>query len=97
MLADSYNAPAPSTLYRKTRGARKFREVLSTRPACAKPSATDSGSWPPTSTADGWTDVFVANDGMLKPAVEERCRTARSPRPSAMRAGYCAVTQDGRK
>jgi len=89
---NSYNAPAPSTLYRNE-GGGKFREV-SYEAGLREAFGNGLGLVASDFDGDGWTDVFVANDGMLNQLWKNDADGTFTD--VGVRAG-CAVDQDGRK
>jgi hypothetical protein len=89
---NSYAAPAPATLYRNG-GAGAFRDV-SFEAGLRAVWGNGLGVVCADFDGDGWTDVFVANDGMLNQLWRNRGDGTFAD--VAVSSG-CAVDQDGRK
>lgn len=89
---NSYGAPAPDTFYRNE-GGGKFTDVSL---ASGLRAAVGNGLGVVCADfdGDGWTDIFVANDGMLN--LLWRNRRDGSFEEAGVSAGV-AVDQDGRK
>jgi hypothetical protein len=89
---NSYNAPAPDTLYRNE-GEGTFTDV-SFEAGLRDGFGNGLGLVCLDHDQDGWTDVFVANDGMLNQLW--RNQGDGTFQDVGVQAG-CAVDQDGRK
>jgi hypothetical protein len=89
---NSYAAPAPDTLYRNE-GAGRFTDV-SFAAGLRAANGNGLGVVCADFDGDGWTDLFVANDGMLNQLWKNR---GDGTFVDAAVATGCAVDQDGRK